>query len=40
MVVKKARLVTKGYIQEKVIDYDEMVDLIARLEAIRMLLRS
>ena len=34
----KARLVAKGYNQEKDIDYDETFALVARLEAIRMLL--
>ena len=34
----KARLVTKGYNQEEGIDYDETFALVARLEAIRMLL--
>ena len=34
----KARLVAKGYNQEEGIDYDETYALIARLEAIRMLL--
>ena len=34
----KARLVTKGYNQEKGIDYDETFAPIKRLEAIRMLL--
>ena len=34
----KARLVAKGYNQEKDIDYDETFTLIARLEAIRILL--
>ena len=34
----KARLVTKGYNQEEVINYDETFAPVARLEAIRMLL--
>ena len=34
----KARLVAKGYNQEEGIDYDETYTLIARLQAIRMLL--
>ena len=34
----KARLVTKGYNQEEVIDFDETFVPVARLEAIRLLL--
>ena len=34
----KARLVAKGYNQEEDIDYDETFVLVAKLEAIRMLL--
>ena len=34
----KPRLVAKGYNQEEGIDYDETYALVARLEAIRMLL--
>ena len=34
----KARLVAKGYNQEEGIDFDETFTLIARLEAITMLL--
>ena len=39
MIIKnKARLVAKGYCQEEGIDYDETYALVARLEAIRILL--
>ena len=34
----KARLVAKGYNQEEGIDFDETFTLVARLEAIRLLL--
>jgi len=34
----KARLMAKGYRQEEGIDYDETYALVARLEAIRLLL--
>ena len=38
IVKNKARLVAKGYNQEEGIDYDETYALVARLEAIRILL--
>jgi len=39
MIIKnKARLVAKGYCQEEGIDYDETYALVARLEAIQILL--
>ena len=38
IIRNKARLVAQGYMQEKGIDYDETYALVARLEAIRMLL--
>ena len=38
MVRNKARLVLKGYTQEKGIDFDETFAPVARLEAIRILL--
>ncbi|GKV22189.1 hypothetical protein SLEP1_g32074 [Rubroshorea leprosula] len=38
VVRNKARLVAKGYCQEEGIDFDETFALVARLEAIRMLL--
>ena len=38
IVRNKARLVTKGYNQQKGIDYDETYTPVARLEAIRLLL--
>jgi len=38
VIRNKARLVPKGYNQEKGIDYEETYALVARLEAIRMLL--
>ena len=34
----KARLVAKGYSQKSGIDYDEIFDLIARLETIRLII--
>ena len=38
VIRNKARLVAKGYNQEEGIDYEETYALVARLEAIRMLL--
>ena len=38
IVRNKARLVAEGYNQQKGIDYEETFPLVARLEAIRMLL--
>ena len=38
VVRNKARLVVKGYNQEEKIDFDETFALVARLEAIRLLL--
>ena len=38
IVRNKARLVAQGFNQEEGIDYEESFPLIARLEAIRMLL--
>ena len=38
VVRNKARLVAQGYSQEEGIDYDETYAVVARLEAIRMLL--
>ena len=38
IVRNKARLVTQGFNQEEGIDYEETFALVARLEAIRMLL--
>ena len=38
IVRNKARLVAQGYSQEERIDYKETYALVARLEAIRMLL--
>lgn len=38
VVRNKTRLVTKGYLQEKGIDYNETYALVDRLEAIRLLL--
>ena len=35
---KKARLIAQGYIQVEGIDFDETFALVARLEAIRILL--
>ena len=37
VVRNKARLVVKGYIQEKGIDFDKTYALVGRLEAIKML---
>ena len=38
VIRNKARLVAQGYNQEEGIDYEETFDLVARLEAIRILL--
>nr|KYP59566.1 Copia protein [Cajanus cajan] len=38
IVKNKARLVAKGYNQQEGIDYDESYALVARLEAVRLLL--
>ncbi|WJZ99980.1 hypothetical protein VitviT2T_018380 [Vitis vinifera] len=38
IVINKARLVAQGFNQEECIDYEETFALVARLEAIRMLL--
>ena len=38
IVRNKARLVAKGYNQEEGIDFDETYALVARLEAVRLLL--
>ena len=38
VVRNKTRLVAQGYSQEEGIDFDEIFALVARLEAIRMLL--
>ena len=38
IVRNKARLVVKGYNQEEGIDFDETYALVARLEAVRLLL--
>ncbi|GKC62287.1 retrovirus-related pol polyprotein from transposon TNT 1-94 [Tanacetum coccineum] len=38
MIKNKARLVDQGYTQEKRIDYDEVIDPVARIEAIRLFL--
>ena len=38
IVRNKARLVAQGYSQEERIDYEETYALVARLEAIRMLM--
>ena len=38
MVKNKARLVTQGYNQEEGIDFDKTFALVARIEAIRLLL--
>ena len=38
IVRNKARLVAQGFNQEEMIDYEETFALVARLEAIRMLL--
>jgi hypothetical protein len=38
VVRHKARLVVKGYAQQQGIDYEEVFALVARLEAIRLLL--
>ena len=38
MVRNKARLVVKGYSQMEGVDYDETFALVARLEAIRLLI--
>lgn len=34
----KAKLVTKGYIQEYGVDYDEIFAIVARMEVVRLLL--
>ena len=39
MTNNKARLVAQGYAQVEGVDFDEMFALVARLEAIRLLLR-
>ncbi|GKE10130.1 putative ribonuclease H-like domain-containing protein, partial [Tanacetum coccineum] len=38
VIKNKARLVAQGYIQEERIDYDEVFDPVARIEAIRLFL--
>lgn len=38
MVHYKACLVTKGYVQLVVIDYDKVFTLVARIESLRILL--
>ena len=38
VVKNKARLVAQGYTQEEGIDYDEVLALVARIEAIRLFL--
>ncbi|GJR34613.1 retrovirus-related pol polyprotein from transposon TNT 1-94 [Tanacetum coccineum] len=38
VVINKARLVAQGYTQEEGIDYDEVLSLVARIEAIRLFL--
>ena len=38
IVINKARLVAQGFNQEECIDYEETFALVARLEAIRMIL--
>ncbi|GKE65688.1 putative ribonuclease H-like domain-containing protein [Tanacetum coccineum] len=38
MIKNKARLVTQGYTQEEGIDYDEVFNLVAKIEAIRIFL--
>nr|GFC72864.1 retrovirus-related Pol polyprotein from transposon TNT 1-94 [Tanacetum cinerariifolium] len=38
IIRSKARLVAQGYTQEERIDYDEFVALVARTEAIRLIL--
>jgi hypothetical protein len=38
IVKHKARLVTKGYVQQEGVDFDEVFAPVARMESIRMLL--
>ncbi|GKG15032.1 copia protein, partial [Tanacetum coccineum] len=38
VIKNKARLVVQGYTQEEGIDYDEVFDPVARIEAIRLFL--